>query len=61
LIHLPIPYRLRPTRYQQNDDEVDFCETPYMHEIPPGTGCVGRMLLTPLGKAIAKDYKKAGL
>ena len=58
LIHLPIPYCLRPARYQEDEEEVDFCETPYFHEILPGTACVGHMLLTPYGTAIAAAQRR---
>jgi Tyrosyl-DNA phosphodiesterase len=58
LIHLPIPYSVRPARYVEDEDEAILCETPYFHEIPPGTGCVGNMLLTPYGTALAAKYNK---
>jgi hypothetical protein len=52
-VHIPIPYQLRPKPYQQ-DPESDFMSyTPYLHEIPPGTGAVGNMKLTPYGRKIA--------
>ena len=57
-VHLPVPYLLRPMPYQI-DPESDFMRhTPYMHEIPDGTGCVGNMKLTPLGQQIARDAEK---
>jgi hypothetical protein len=58
LIHLPIPYSVRPARYVEDEDEAILCETPYFHEIPHGTGCVGNMLLTPYGTALAAKYEK---
>lgn len=54
LIHLPIPFCLRPAKYMEDDDELEFCETPYFHEIPPGTGFVGNMRITPYGAALAE-------
>jgi hypothetical protein len=53
LIHLPSPYCFRPARYQEDVEETEFCETPYFHEILPGTECVGNMRLTPYGEALA--------
>jgi hypothetical protein len=53
LIHLPVPYCLRPPRYVDDEDIAVFCDTPYFHEITPGTGCEGNMLLTPYGKDLA--------
>lgn len=50
LIHLPVPYNLRPTMYQLDPSETEFCETPFFHEIPQGTATVGNMKLTPYGK-----------
>ena len=53
-VHLPIPYQLRPKPYQE-DPESDFMSyTPYMHEIPDGTGCVGNMKLTPIGNSFIR-------
>jgi hypothetical protein len=53
-VHLPIPYQLRPKSYQ-DDPESDFMShTPYLHEIPPGTGDVGNMKLTPFGQEQAR-------
>jgi hypothetical protein len=54
-IHLPIPYELRPRPYQDDPDTDFMSATPYMNEIPDGTGCVGNMKLTPLGQQIARD------
>ncbi|KAL7546022.1 hypothetical protein ACHAWF_009367 [Thalassiosira exigua] len=54
-IHLPIPYLLRPTPYQEDPDSDLMSHTPFMHEIPDGTGFVGNMKLTPLGQRIARD------
>jgi hypothetical protein len=56
LIHLPVPYCFRPSRYQEDEDDVELCETPYFHEIPPGTGCIGHMKLTPYGAALAAKF-----
>jgi hypothetical protein len=57
LIHLPVPFSLRPARYQSDRDDVEFCETPYFHEIALGTACVGNMKLTPYGAAIANQQE----
>ncbi|EEC49115.1 predicted protein [Phaeodactylum tricornutum CCAP 1055/1] len=57
LIHLPVPFSLRPARYQSDRDDVEFCETPYFHEIALGTACVGNMKLTPYGSAIANQQE----
>jgi hypothetical protein len=56
LIHLPVPYSFRALPYQDKDD-VYFCETPYLHEIPPGTGSDGKMLYTPYGAALARQQE----
>ena len=53
LIHLPVPYRLRPSRYVDDEDIASFCDTPHFHEIVPGTACEGNMLLTPYGQDAA--------
>jgi hypothetical protein len=53
MIHLPVPYCIRPRAYHADDEEADMCATPYFHEIPPGTGFVGQMRLTPLGVKLA--------
>lgn len=52
-IHLPIPYGVRPRRYQPDPDEAEFSETPYFHEIMVASLCVGNMRLTPLGATMA--------
>lgn len=51
LIHMPVPFSFRPVRYQEDEDEMTFCETPYFHEIPNGTITKGYMRCTPLGAA----------
>jgi len=57
-VHLPIPYQLRPRPYQE-DAESDFMSfTPYMHDVPEGTGCMGNMKLTPFGQKVARDAQK---
>jgi hypothetical protein len=58
LIHLPIPFGLSPSRYQEDEEEADFCETPYFHELLPGTTGVGHMRLTPYGAAVAAQQKE---
>ncbi len=58
LIHLPVPYALRPHPYQNDPDETEFCATPYFHEIPEGTGCIGHMRLTPYGANLASTMRK---
>ena len=55
-VHLPIPYHLRPRPYQDDpNSDLRMSHTPYMHDIPDGTGCVGNMKLTPLGQKISRD------
>ena len=56
LIQLPVPYLLRPSRYVDDEDVAMFSDTPYFHEIPPGTGCEGNMLLTPYGRDLAAKF-----
>lgn len=53
MIHLPLPYSLRPRAYLDDKDETDLVTTPYFHEIPRGTGFVGQMARTPLGAKLA--------
>jgi Tyrosyl-DNA phosphodiesterase len=56
LIHLPVPFRtVNPRRYVPDEEVALFCETPFFHEIVPGTGCEGNMQLTPYGMALAKQ------
>lgn len=52
MIHLPLPYRLRPRKYVEDEDEDELCETPYFHEIPRGS-LIRHMRLTPLGAKLA--------
>ena len=55
-VHLPVPFELRPTPYQQDPDSDYMSWTPYMHEDnSKGWGCEGNMKLTPLGQKIADD------
>ncbi|KAL7569890.1 hypothetical protein ACA910_008557 [Epithemia clementina (nom. ined.)] len=54
LVHLPIPYDLRPASYHEDADDLLFCETPYFNEIAIGTITTGHMKLTPLGSSLAK-------
>jgi hypothetical protein len=56
MIHLPIPYCLRPKPYFENADDSDMVETPHFHEITAETRCVGNMLMTPYGKALANEW-----
>lgn len=51
LIHLPVPFSCHSTPFQLHSEETRFVETPYMHEIEPGTKVVGNMKDTPLGAA----------
>jgi hypothetical protein len=57
MIHLPFPFCLRPQSFQPDPEEADMCATPFMHEIPKGTGFVGNMKLTPLGVKYAAKQK----
>jgi hypothetical protein len=50
-VHLPVPYHLRPMLYRTDPDSDQMDYTPFMHDIPPGTECVGNMKLTPLGRS----------
>lgn len=52
-IPLPVPYLVRAPSYQKEEDEVDLAVTPFFNEISEGTGAIGHMLLTPLGKQLA--------
>ena len=52
-VHLPIPYQLRPKPYQQDQYSDFMSHTPYLHDIPPGTGACGNMKLTPYGRNVA--------
>ena len=54
LVHLPIPYDLRPAPYHEEAGDMLFCETPYFNEISKGTGTTGHMKLTPFGSSLAK-------
>ena len=60
LIHLPVPFSFCPNRYQDNPDEMTFCETPYFNEIPAGTAGVGNMMYTPLGAQEADRLDRQG-
>jgi len=61
MIHLPIPFSLRPPRYQEESEEAQFCEVPWFHEVTAGSAACGNMRLTPLGAAVAKrKYEVAG-
>ena len=55
LVHLPVPYSLRPKPYLLDENDSEMVETPSFHEILDGTRCVGNMLLTPYGASIAKE------
>jgi hypothetical protein len=58
MIHLPIPYSLRPKPYFEDEDDTVMQETPFFHEIEDGTRCVGNMLLTPYGVRQAEKQRK---
>ena len=66
LIHLPVPYHLRPASYfhcdgdQDDDDGYDsdsvcMVVDPFFHEVLDSSRCVGNMLLTPFGQRLAKS------
>jgi hypothetical protein len=63
LIHLPIPYNVRPDSYFERIGECDgtigvMKQNPYFHKIVPHSRCVGNMMLTPFGRQlIAMDDK----
>jgi hypothetical protein len=46
---------VHPRRYVPDEEVALFCETPFFHEIAPGTGCEGNMQLTPYGMELAKQ------
>ncbi|KAG7373597.1 tyrosyl-DNA phosphodiesterase [Nitzschia inconspicua] len=64
LVHLPVPYKLRPESYfdddhhgcDDDDDDDDewptttMNETPFFHSIDPASRSIGNMLLTPFGR-----------
>lgn len=57
LVHLPVPYNLRPESYfHTEDDEEDLPremkETPFFHSILPTSRCSGNMLMTPFGRQV---------
>jgi len=54
MIPLPLPFCLDASRYQQDEEELEFCETPYFHEVTPDTACVGNMRITPFGDYVAQ-------
>jgi len=57
-IHLPVPFKIRATSYQTDEDYDFFSATPYLHEITDGTK--GNMKLTPYGQKLAKEnYNKS--
>jgi hypothetical protein len=58
LIHLPLPYCVHPPPYQEDEEEVEFCETPYFHEVTSGSVAVGNMRFTPYGAAMAEKLAK---
>jgi len=58
-VHLPIPYKLRPKLYQEDPDSDYLSQTPFMHEIPDGSVCVGNMKLTPFGQQVACDAQRS--
>lgn len=57
LVHLPCPYSFHPPSYTDEcSEEISFRETPFFHEIMDGTGAMGNMKFTPLGKSLARDF-----
>jgi hypothetical protein len=58
LIHLPVPYSLRPQPYLEHEDDTLMQETPSFHEIEDGSRCVGNMLLTPYGVRQAEKQQE---
>ena len=38
--------------YQADEEDVEFVETPYFHELTQGVGGSGQMGLTPLGRTL---------
>jgi hypothetical protein len=54
LIHLPVPFELCPKPYVPDEDDAEFVETPFFHELSVESQCTGNMLLTPYGSNLAK-------
>ena len=58
LIHMPLPYSCHPTPYQLHSEDTRFAETPFFHEVEPGSAVVGNMKDTPLGVSAINSLKK---
>eukprot|EP00984_Skeletonema_dohrnii_P001064 scaffold331_cov123-Skeletonema_dohrnii-CCMP3373.AAC.4 len=57
-VHLPVPFKIRATSYQTDEDYDFFSATPYLHEVTDGTK--GNMKLTPYGQRLAREnYNKS--
>jgi len=57
-VHLPVPFKIRATSYQTDEDYDFFSATPYLHEVTDGTK--GNMKLTPYGQKLAREnYNKS--
>jgi Tyrosyl-DNA phosphodiesterase len=58
LVHLPVPYTLRPESYfhghEEDEEELPTTmkETPFFHSVLPASRCVGNMLMTPFGQRL---------
>jgi len=59
LIHLPIPFSLRPAMYTSDSEASLFNATPYFHEVSEGTQCIGNMMLTPYARHMASAQLQA--
>jgi Tyrosyl-DNA phosphodiesterase len=63
LIHLPVPFSTQVDPYiPRSQDGVGafvMQETPFLHQVEPGTRCVGNMMLTPYGMRMAKKPRIA--
>ena len=55
-VHLPVPFKIRATPYQTDEDYDFFSTTPYLHEVTDGTK--GNMKLTPFGQKLL-SYNKS--
>lgn len=58
LVHLPLPFQLRPAPYQDSE-QMGFCKTPYMHEITNDAIVAGHMRFTPYGRAAIEQIHQA--
>jgi hypothetical protein len=53
-IHLPVPFKIRATSYQDDEDYDLMSATPYFHEV---TETQGNVKLTPFGQKLLQENK----